>query len=224
MNLPDIPEYAAGYFNFIIDFAASPKTACKPYKAKNKVNKDLLTYSIIGLFFTWLLFIVLQKIGTAFNDKSGILQLADNVEAETLPLIVLPCIILFSLLAHIAILLVLKVNKKKYPDESVNFKNTVNGMLAFFSFAPFSITFAFLLTMLVAYNFTTPDINPLQLILLVLPAVSLMISFLIYYFPQSLASVQPDLLQKDYGKAIISVYVFIVTTIGLIGWTHDIFN
>ena len=152
MNLPDIPEYVAGYFNFIIDFAVNPKKSCEPYKATNSVNKNLLTYAAIGTAFTWLTVSLLKKIAESYNDKSSILQGADKIDADRIPLIVLPCIIILSLLVHVTIKIIFLINRKEYrnlPRNSVNFKNTVNGALAFFSFAPFVLILFFLFKIIV---------------------------------------------------------------------------
>src|SRR3954471_731752 len=98
MNLPDIPEYVANYFNFIIDFAASPKKACSNYKATNSVNKDLLSFAAIGIVFTWLTLVLIKKIAESNNDKSSFLKLINNADADTITLITLPCIIILTLL------------------------------------------------------------------------------------------------------------------------------
>jgi hypothetical protein len=224
MNLPDIPEYVAGYFNFIIDFATNPKKSCEPYKATNSVNKSLLTYAAIGTVFTWLTLSLLKKIAESYNDKSSILQGADKVDPEKIPLIVLPCVIIISLLVHVTIKIIFLINRKEYgslPRNSVNFKNTVNGALAFFSFAPFVLILSFLLTMLIFYNMPAADVKFVIAIGIMSPIIILGVSFIFWYFPVSLSAVQPEELSKGYLKAVYSVYGLVLVIFAIQDWIKD---
>jgi hypothetical protein len=226
MNLPDIPEYVANYFNFIIDFAASPKETCSRYKATNSVNKDLLAFAAIGTAFTWLTLVLLKKIAELNNDKSSFLRIVDYADADTITLITLPCIIILTLLVHLAVKIIFFFNKKIYKQKikgTINFKNTVNGSLAFFSFAPFVFMLCFLFTMLGAYQIKDNSSWPIFLLLL-FPLVILEGFFIFWYLPASLSAVQPDELSSSYRKAIFSVYGLIIFLVAAQSWIKDIFS
>ncbi len=221
----DIPEFVAGYFNFIIDYAAKPGETCSKYKSLNKVDKDLLTYAAIGSAFTWLIFRLISKLGEVYNDKSDILDLADKIEIDKLPLIILPSIVLLSLFVHVAVRLTLIISRqhKNLEPNTVNFKNTVNGALAFFSFAPFAYMLINLLTLLLTYNFVNlQDPNYFIVILLLLPTILLFLSFVIWYFPVSVSSVQPEDLRKIFMRAIYIVYAFFFVLFFAVGQIREI--
>jgi cytochrome bd-type quinol oxidase subunit 2 len=224
MILPDITEYIAGYFNFIIDFAINPKKTCEPYKATNSVDKTLLTYAAIGTFFTWLIILLTKRIAEVYNDKSSILQGVDKIDADKIPLIMLPCIIIISLLVHVTIKVVFLLNKKEYstlPRNAINFKNTVNGALAFFSFAPFVLMLSFLITMLFLYNINPAHLKFVIFIVIMLPVIFLATTFILWYFPISLSAVQPDELSKGYRKSVYTVYGFILFLFAIQDWIKD---
>jgi hypothetical protein len=226
MTLPDIPEYVANYFNFITDFAADPKNACKEYKASNSINKNLLSFAAIGIVFTWLTISLLKKIAELNNDKSDILKIADKVDADTAALLILPCIIILSLLVHLAVKLIFFFNKKTYKttnDRSINIKNTINGSLAFFSFAPFVFMLCFLFIMLVCYKLQN-HLNLAGFLFILSPLIVLQLFFLFWYFPSSLSAMQSDEISGSYRKAIYSVYGLIFVLIAMQDWIIDIFN
>ncbi len=226
MNLPDIPEYVANYFDFIIDFGTNPKNACKKYKASNSINKDLLTFAAIGIVFTWLTISLLKRIAESNNDKSDILKIADKVDADTAALIVLPCIIIISLLVHLAVKLIFFLNRKIYKHKisnSINLKNTINGSLAFFSFAPFVLMLCFLFIMVTMYQFHG-RLNFTEFIFILSPSIILQLLFIIWYFPAGLSAMQQDELSSSYRKAIYSVYGLIFVLIAMQDWIKGIFN
>jgi hypothetical protein len=226
MTLPDIPEYVANYFNFITDFAADPKKACKEYKASNSINKNLLSFAAIGIVFTWLTISLLKRIAASNNDKSDILKIADKVDADTAALIILPCIIILSLLVHLAVKLIFFLNRKIYKQKtsaSINIKNTINGCLAFFSFAPFVFMLCFLFIMLACYQFQS-RLNIVGFLFILSPIIILQLFFLFWYFPAGLSAMQPDETSGSYHKAIYSVYGLIFVLIAMQGWLNDIFN
>ncbi|HEY2726988.1 MAG TPA: hypothetical protein VGI61_07430, partial [Parafilimonas sp.] len=226
MNLPDIPEYVANYFNFITDFAADPKNACNEYRASNSINKNLLSFAAIGIVFTWITISLLKKIAESNNDKSDILKIADKVDADTAALIILPCIIIISLLVHLAVKLIfflnMKIHKRKTAG-AINLKNTINGSLAFFSFAPFVFMLCFLFIMLVCYKFQN-HLNLAGFLLILSPLIILQLFFAFWYFPASLSAMQPDELSGSYRKAIYSVYGLIFVLIAMQDWLYDLFN
>jgi len=208
MNLPDIPEYIANYFNFIIDFVVNPKKACEKYKGMNKVDKDLLTFAAVGIALTWITISVTKKISDYYGDNSQILTLPEKIDMETLTLISIPTLLFVALLIHLMVKLILYIGKENFTG--VDIKNTINGILAFFSFAPFLLFFLFLIIMIVIYNLVDKEINPYWLLTFVSPLTILSLSYVFWYFPAALRFMQPNDLRKPFRKAITNIYVIIM--------------
>jgi hypothetical protein len=216
MNLPDIPKYIADYFNFVIDFTASPRKALEPYKAKDSIHETLISFAAIGIFFSWLNGMLLQKLGESNHDKSGILKFIARLDMELLPLISLVAVVFCSIIFHFFLKFVLmfelkefKTGKKEYKASSLlNLKNTINGALAFFSVIPVILTLCFLLTMLGVYNLNHERINIVVILLIDLPLIFIGVASLLWYFPQSLSQVQPMGLTRVVNRSIYSLYGF----------------
>jgi hypothetical protein len=214
MNLPDIPKYVADYFNFVIDFVISPKKALEFYKAKDSIHETLISFTAIGIFFTWINGTLLQKLGEINHDKSDILKFIPKIDIDMLPLVALLTVTFAAVIFHLILKLVLmfELNEFKKPEgrtratSLLNLKNTINGALAFFSVIPFLLTLCFLLTMLGAYNLILDKPSPVTIILLELPLIAAGFAAMIWYFPQSLSQVQPAGLTKTVNASIYSVF------------------
>lgn len=225
MDLPDIPEYVASYFDFVIDFALNPAKACEPYRGSGKVNKTLVSFAVLGTVFAWLCIAAIKKLATNNNDNEGILKYANKIDTETLPLIILPSILLLSIIFHLAVKIVFLLNRREYNTiikSDINFKNTFNGLLAFFSFAPFSLMVLLLITVYFMYRFHASTIHPGILFLIILPYVLLQLSFLIWYLPVSVGSMQPERISKSYKKAFFSIYAFIMVIVAAVSLLADL--
>jgi hypothetical protein len=170
--------------------------------------------------------VLLKKIAESNNDKSSILKLIDNVDADNITLITLPCIIILTLLVHVAVKIIFFFNKKIYKQKiagAINFKNTVNGSLAFFSFVPFVFALCFLLVMLTCYKLKA-HLSLTGFLILLSPLDVLGVLFILWYFPVSLSAVQSDELSSSYRKAVLSVYGLIMVLFAAQDWIRDIFN
>jgi hypothetical protein len=225
MNLPDIPEYVAGYFNFIVDFAINPTNACAPYKASNKINKDLLTFAAIGATLTWLTIILIKKMGDYYHDKSHIFDFTDKLEVDIIPFVALPFIILLSLFVHLLVRLIFRFNKedKGISPTQIDCKNTINGALAYFAFAPFLIMLSFFITMAIIFNIPK-GLSGWQILLLVLPNSIFTLWVVLWCFPLSITAMQPDELRKSYKNAILTCFGLFFVIIVVLEWLKDLFH
>ena len=227
MNLPDIPDYVAGYFNFIIDFAINPAKACEPYRGLNKVDKNLLSFAAIGIAFTWLTILLTKKLAASNSDPTGLFKYVENVDIETLPLAMLPAILLVSLIIHAMVKLVFLFHRKQYQNtvkENINFKNTFNGTLAFFSFAPFAFVVLFLVSLSILYQFDRKQLHWAVLLLVLLPLIALEIAFLFWYLPVSISAVQPGSISKNFKRALLSIYYVVMVMVALMLMARDYLN
>jgi hypothetical protein len=224
MNLPDIPEYVAGYFNFIVDFTINPTNACAPYKASNKINKDLLTFAAIGITLTWLTIILIKKMGDHYHDNSHIFDFTENLEVDIIPFAVLPFIILLSLCVHLLVRLIFRFDNevKTTSPIQIDFKNTINGALAYFAFAPFLVMLSFFITMATIFN--VPKLSGWKILLVILPNSIFTLWVVLWYFPLSITAMQPDNLRKSYKKAILTCFGFFFVIFALIDWLKDLFT
>jgi len=223
MTLPDIPKATADYINFIIDFGSSPSKAVSAYKGTGSVNPDLVTFSALGAGLTWLILLVLKHIADAHNDKSDIIALIGKGDIETIPLFALDTIILLSIIFHLAMRLVLKfqkrtkgkINTKKGAHISINLKDTINGALAFFSFAPVVISLTFLFGMIFLFTIRPPQpkLNvAIALMISVGPTVVLLLALIFFYFPTALSGVQSTMDAKEARNIFYTIVgiVFVV--------------
>lgn len=218
MNLPDVPDYVAGYFDFIIDFSTQPVKACEPYKGLNKVDKNLLSYAAIGIAFTWLTILITRKLASSNNDQSGIFKYVEAINIETIPLVVIPAILLLSVLIHSMVKLVFILNRKEYHSivkGNINFKNTFNGTLAFFAFAPFAFVVVFLGCLFILYQFDQKNLHWAVLFLVLLPLIALEIAFLFWYLPVSISAVQPESISKNVKRAILNIYYLVMVMVAI---------
>jgi hypothetical protein len=229
MNLPDIPKYVADYFNFVIDFTASPKKALEPYKAKGSIHETLISFAAIGVFFTWLNGMLLQKLGELNHDNSDILRFIPKLDIELLPLVSLMTVVFCSIIFHFVLKFVLMFELKEFKTSKaehkatslLNLKNTINGALAFFSIIPVILTLCFLLTMLGAYNLNHQKMNMVLILLIQLPLIFIGVASVLWYFPQSLSQVQPTGLIRIVNRSIYSLYGFCMIVFWLISKFTD---
>jgi hypothetical protein len=223
MNLPDIPKYVADYFNFAIDFIQHPGKALKEYKANNRIHETLITYTAIGIFFSWLTGILLQKLAAVNNDKSEVVKVFGKADIDILPFIGLFGIILFAVILHFGIKLVLlfkpKATRPKAEDiraeGSINIKNSINGALAYFSVIPFLLMFLFLVLMLVVYPLKT-KISLVLLIVLELPIIITAFISFIWHFPKAMSTVHPDYLGPTVRNSIYTLFGIIMVFIAIV--------
>jgi hypothetical protein len=222
MNLPDIPEYVADYFNFLIDFSISPQKALDPFKRVNEIDKKLITFAALGTGFTWLNLILLQKLARANNDKSDIFRNIDKVDIETLPFMILLGVILFSIIVHVGVKLMMfisaRIEKKKLLKEELNLislKKTINGALGFFSFAPLVYILLFEFTMIVVYALNPRNINIFLWLILIAPAALFGMVCILYYLPKALSCIHPIGLSKKVYSLILTLYGLIMFLIAI---------
>ena len=227
MDFPDIPDYVAGYFDFIIDFATKPAKACEPYKGLNKVDKTLLSFAAIGIAFTWLTILITKKLAASNNDQSGIFKYVENINIETIPLVVIPSILLLSLFIHAMVKLVFILHRKEYHSivkGNINFKNTFNGTLGFFAFAPFAFVVVFLGCLIILYQFDQKHLHWAVLLIVLLPLIFLEIAFLFWYLPISISAVQPENISKNFKRAILSIYYLVMVVLAITLMLRDFLN
>jgi hypothetical protein len=234
MNLPDIPKYVADYFNFFIDFGSSPKKALSPYKAKGRIDETLVVFAALGVVFCWLLLLLCQKLARAHGDKGSVLEWMDRVDVDTLPFAALVVSILFAFLTHVTIRVV------NYPSEymgrrrqnavdvtgetsslpAINLKDTINGILAFFSFAPVIIAAGLLISLCILFA-SGPHIGRSYLLFSILPCAGISTVALLHFLPTALISVHPNSCRKKIDTAF---YIMLLLVGLLTYWLVKVIN
>ena len=106
-----------------------------------------------------------------------------------------------------------KIDTEKGANISINLKDTINGTLAFFSFAPVVISLTFLFGMIFLFTIRPPQpaLNVvIALMISVGPTVVLLLALIFFYFPTALSGVQSTMDSKDARNIFYTVVGIVV--------------
>ena len=146
MKTPSLPEYFAQYVNFIIDFIIDIKKCCQPYQDNKIVEKDLLTFAFFSTVIAWLQIYTIKKIGHYYGDTNSILNAVQLENLEFISLYLLAFLMVYSFCYHFFVIFIFRIK------ESIDVKNTINGILVFYSGTIILVFFLFMLTIIFCFQ------------------------------------------------------------------------